>query len=116
MERENNNLEYKETINKSYLKTVSAFSNYNDGEIIFGVSDTYEIVAIDNLKDACLKIENQINDSIKPKPNYTLKINDNNTITLFVIKDMTHPTDMMGKHIKETIVQQLKLMTWRKED
>ena len=60
MERENNNLEYKETINKSYLKTVSAFSNYNDGEIIFGVSDKYEIVAIDNLKDACLKIENQI--------------------------------------------------------
>lgn len=100
MERENNNLEYKETINKSYLKTVSAFSNYNDGEIIFGVSDTYEIVAIDNLKDACLKIENQINDSIKPKPNYTLKINDNNTITLFVIKGYDTPYRYNGKAYK----------------
>ena len=31
-------------------------------------------------------IENQINDCIKPKPDFSLKINSNNTISLFVKK------------------------------
>ena len=35
MKRNNNSLEYKMELSKSYLKTVSAFANYNDGEIIF---------------------------------------------------------------------------------
>ena len=48
MEKENKFLEYKEQITKTYLKTVSAFANYNDGEIIFGVSDDYKVVGIKN--------------------------------------------------------------------
>ena len=75
MEKESKYLEYKEQITKSYLKTVSAFANYNDGEIVFGVTDDLKIVGVQNPDDACLSIENQINDSIKPLPNYSLKIN-----------------------------------------
>ena len=39
MDKENRQLEYKEALTKQYLKTVSAFSNYDGGNIIFGISD-----------------------------------------------------------------------------
>lgn len=100
MEKENKNLEYKERISKTYLKTVSAFSNYNDGKIIFGVSDDLIVVGIENPNEACLNIENQINDSIKPRPNYTLQINNDNTITLFVKQGEATPYKYNGKVYK----------------
>lgn len=97
MEKESKFLEYKEQITKTYLKTVSAFANYNDGEIIFGVTDDLKIVGINDPSDACLSIENQINDSIKPLPNYSLKINKDKTIRLFVKKGYNTPYRYNGK-------------------
>ena len=35
--RETRTLEFKETITNTFLKTVSAFSNYDGGTILFGV-------------------------------------------------------------------------------
>ena len=37
--RETRVLEFKETITNTFLKTVSAFSNYDGGAILFGVDD-----------------------------------------------------------------------------
>ena len=53
---------------ETYLKTVSAFANYNDGEIVFGVTDDLNVIGVDNPTEECLNIENQINDSIDPFP------------------------------------------------
>ncbi len=100
MQKENKQLEYKSAISKTYLKTVSAFANYNDGEIIFGITDDYQTVGIENPKDACLNIENQINDSIKPRPDYMLRVNDDNTISLFVRKGFSTPYRYNGKAYK----------------
>lgn len=76
-------LEFKQDISNSFLKTVSAYSNYLGGDIIFGINDNGEIIGIDNITDVCLKIENKINELIKPNPNYILSINNKNkTITL----------------------------------
>lgn len=97
MEKENKSLEYKEIVNKSYLKTVSAFANYNNGEIIFGITDDYKVIGINNPKEECLNIENQINDSIKPRPEYSLKINQDNTISLLVKKGFNTPYRYNGK-------------------
>ena len=36
--REGFNLELKKEITKTFLKTVSAYANYNDGKIIFGIN------------------------------------------------------------------------------
>ena len=91
MKKENKYLEYKENQTKTYLKTVCAFANYHDGEIIFGISDDYKVLGVDNPKDLCLNLENQINDSIKPKPDYTLKINKDTTVTLHVKKSPSTP-------------------------
>lgn len=37
--RETRTMEFKETITNTFLKTVSAFSNYDGGVILFGVDD-----------------------------------------------------------------------------
>ena len=64
--RETRILEFKETITNTFLKTVSAFSNYDGGTILFGVDDDGNIKGLPNVKQACLDIENKINDSIAP--------------------------------------------------
>lgn len=62
------------TITNTFLKTVSAFSNYNGGEIYFGIDDNGNVKGIADVKQSCLDIENKINDSISPQPDYTLEI------------------------------------------
>lgn len=96
----NKKVVYKKEVSKTYLKTVSAFANYNDGEIIFGITDDFDVVGIDNPIEACLNIENQINDSIKPKPDYSLKINDDKTISLYVMQGVNTPYRYNGKAYK----------------
>ena len=99
--RENKYLEYKENIESStYLKTISAFANYNDGKIIFGVTDNGTIKGVENPKQACLNIENRINDNIKPIPPYTLDINNDNTIVLQVFQGSYKPYLYKGKAYK----------------
>ena len=62
--RETRTVEFKETITNTFLKTVSAFSNYDGGEIIFGIDDNGNVKGIPDAKQSCLDIENKINDSI----------------------------------------------------
>ena len=72
--RETRIVEFKETITNTFLKTVSAFSNYDGGTIFFGIDDNGDIKGLLDVKQACLDIENKINDSISPQPNYMLEI------------------------------------------
>ena len=90
--RETRILEFKETITNTFLKTVSAFSNYNGGIILFGVDDNGNVKGLPDVKQACLDIENKINDSISPQPNYTLEIQNNvQTIKLTVKSGLQKP-------------------------
>ena len=99
--RETRTLEFKESINSnSFLKTISAFANYSNGEIIFGICDDGTIKGIDNPIDACLNLENKINDSIKPIPSYTLDITKENTIVLKVFEGTFKPYLYKGKAYK----------------
>ena len=94
-------LEFKETTEtKSFLKTVSAFANYSDGKIVFGICDDGTVKGIDDPNEACLNLENKLNDSIKPIPFYTLEINKDNTITLEVKKGIYTPYFYKGKAYK----------------
>lgn len=90
--RETRVLEFKETITNTFLKTVSAFSNYDGGTIFFGVDDDGNVKGLPDVKQACLDIENKINDSISPQPNYTLETqNSNQTIKLTVKSGLQKP-------------------------
>ena len=90
--RETRILEFKETITNTFLKTVSAFSNYDGGTIFFGVDDDGNIKGLSDVKQSCLDIENKINDSITPQPDYTLEIQNNDkTIKLTVKSGLQKP-------------------------
>ena len=90
--RETRTLEFKETITNTFLKTVSAFSNYDGGSILFGIDDNGNVKGLPDIKQACLDIENKINDSISPQPNYTLEVQKNNqTIKLTVKSGIQKP-------------------------
>lgn len=83
--RETRIIEFKETITNTFLKTVSAFSNYDGGKIFFGIDDDGNVKGLADVKQSCMDIENKINDSISPQPDYTLEIQNNDkTITLTV--------------------------------
>ncbi len=71
---ENYNLEFKEEISQTFLKTVSAFSNYWDGQIIFGIRDNGEVIGLDKIQEKRQKIEHMINDCIKPRPDFGLEV------------------------------------------
>ena len=68
--RETKSLEFKESITNTFLKTVSAYANYGTGKIQFGIKDDGAIIGIENPREACLAIENKINDTINPIPNF----------------------------------------------
>lgn len=89
--RETRILEFKETITNTFLKTVSAFSNYNGGTILFGVDDNGNVKGLLDVKQACLDIENKINDSICPQPDYTIEVQQDHTIKLSVKSGIQKP-------------------------
>ena len=88
--RETKSLEFKESVTNSFLKTVSAYANYGTGEILFGIADNAIIKGIENPRQACLDIENKINDSIDPVPDYTLNINEENSVITLKVNEGPH--------------------------
>lgn len=98
MERESDTLEYKEKITDTFLKTVSAFANFKDGKIIFGVSDSLQIAGLPNLTKAALNIENKINDALNPVPEFRILVDETQeTITLEVYKGNFAPYLYQGQ-------------------
>ncbi len=90
--KETKTLEFKEVITNSFLKTVSAYANYGTGEILFGITNDGKTVGINNTASVCLDIENKINDSIDPSPEYRLSIDERTkVIRLTVIEGMHKP-------------------------
>lgn len=100
MERESKTLEYKASVSKSYLKTVSAYANFQTGRILFGVTDDKARIGIQNPEQVVLQIENQINDNIHPHPDFSFEIADDQVITLTVKKGKDTPYCYQGKAYK----------------
>lgn len=96
--RESHVLEFKEDITNSFLKTVSAFANFGAGTILFGVDDCGKTVGITDPDKVRLDIENRINDSIRPKPEYLISVNRRtNVISLNVSEGKYKPYLYKGK-------------------
>ena len=90
--KETKRLEFNEAVSNAFLKTVSAFANYGGGTILFGVDDSGQAAGMENPEQACLDIENRINDAISPNPDYTLQVDRNTSvITLAVAEGMRKP-------------------------
>ena len=88
--RENKNTEFKEKLSSTFLKTVSAYANYDGGSIFFGVDDNGNIVGLDDIDDTCIKIENRINTTINPQPEYSITTNNNDRTIEVKVKPGNH--------------------------
>lgn len=96
--RESKYIEYKEVVSKTFLKVVSAFANYNEGKIIFGIRDDGTVQGLSDPYKASIDIENAINDSISPVPEYEITVNaHNNTVILIVHRGSEPPYFYHGK-------------------
>lgn len=90
--RETRTLEFKQSVTKTFLKTVSAFANYGTGCILFGVDDSGEAIGLDDPVADALRIENMINDSLEPVPRYALEVNEGaKTVSLTVYEGRAKP-------------------------
>ena len=58
---------------KSWLKSISAFSNGLGGTLFFGVSDSKKLIGIDNPQYVSEKISELINSKISPVPTFILE-------------------------------------------
>jgi ATP-dependent DNA helicase RecG len=93
-EKENASLELKAKLSDSFLKTVSAYANYNDGRIVFGVGDDGTIIGVSDEAKLRLQIENKINDCVNPRPRFKMnrqEIDGKVLIVLFVFKGKNAP-------------------------
>ena len=98
--RESRTLEYKENLSSNtFLKTISAYANYGEGKIIFGINDQGNIIGITDPVNGCLNLENKINDSLSPVPEFRLEIQEN-TIVLTVYEGRYKPYLYKGKAYK----------------
>ena len=110
--RESRTLEYKENLSSNtFLKTISAYANYGEGKIIFGINDQGNIIGITDPVNGCLNLENKINDSLSPVPEFRLEIQEIRSCSLFM-KAGISLISIKVKLIKEMILLQLKWIVW----
>lgn len=97
MRRENAHLEFKQALTNTFLKTVSAFANGNGGDIVFGIADDGTILGLDDPASDALTVENKVNSTDDPRPEYSVHINDDHTVTLRVEPGPFTPYTYQGK-------------------
>ncbi len=61
LEGERRNIEYKQEYSKTILKTVCAYANFHDGNIVLGIKDDGTIMGVDRIDELKLNIEDAIN-------------------------------------------------------
>lgn len=92
---------YCETKTKKYVSKCNEKGNVNVCVVFFaliGVNDDGTISGIEHAEQVCLDIENGINDSISPKPDFELRIEEaNKTIHLLVREGEYKPYLYKGK-------------------
>lgn len=93
---------------KNWLKSVSAFSNGIGGILIFGISDTDEVVGLEDVKSDSEFISQKIKERIDPFPKIKMLIHTvdgKNLIFLEVYKGYDTPYYYIGDGMMETYIR-----------
>lgn len=93
---------------KSWLKSVSAYANGIGGTLIFGVSDSDEIIGIDDVASDLEFLSQKIKEKIDPKPDIKMKViteNNKNLIFLEVSSGNETPYYYIGDGGMETYLR-----------
>jgi predicted HTH transcriptional regulator len=70
---------------KSWLKSVSAFSNNNGGKILFGITEDNEIKGLDDFKGDSEFISETIKTRIDPIPEFDMEIKEFSEGTIIIL-------------------------------
>ncbi len=94
---------------KNWLKSVSAFANTAGGFLIFGISDSEEIVGLENIKSDSEFISQKIKERISPFPEIIMKIHktedEKNLIFLHVSAGTETPYYYIGDGMTEAYIR-----------
>lgn len=98
-------IELKSEVVDDVCKEVIAFANTNGGTLYIGVTDTGEIVGVDNPDSTILQLNNKIRDAIKPDVTMfvhydTLDVEQKKVITVIVQKGTGRPYYLGNKGMK----------------
>ena len=109
--KENKNLEFKSAVTNSFFKKLSVRTViFGEGMILFGVNDDGSVCGIKNLQQTCLDIENRINDSILPKPDFEIETDDlQNIIRLIIHEGQYKPYLYKGKAYRRSDTASLEV-------
>ena len=109
---ETSEIEFKKEVEynkpKSWLKTVSAFSNGIGGTIYFGVNNDREIVGLENVHQHIEKISELIKTRIEPLTNFNISVvkqDNRNIIRLEIIQGTKTPYYYVGDGNKTVFVR-----------
>lgn len=98
LQAENEILEYKREMTNTFLKTVSAYANFQDGTIIFGVDDDRNVIGVNDPISFATNLTNKINDRISPIPDYEIEVEEQEKLVILHIrKGMETPYLYQGK-------------------
>ena len=78
--------EYKREYTKTFLKTVSAYANFHNGYIIFGMDDAGRVIGIEDADNLRLAIEHGINDAMEPTPYYEIDVQTVDSKSIVILK------------------------------
>ena len=95
---ENTTVEFKEKINESIFKTISAFANKNGGIVCIGISDKKEIKGFEYTNNMLEDLTNRIVNLLGIHPQIdNIKVNKKNVLQI-KIKKSTLPVSYKGKY------------------
>ena len=77
---------------RSWLKSISAFSNCLGGTLFFGVNDDKKLVGITDPQYICDKISEIINAKISPVPTFILEPHNENGLIYVTVKVLSGPS------------------------
>ena len=103
--RESETIELKEIVVDTIKKEAIAFTNSSGGKLYVGVSDSGEIIGVDNPDDVIQKISNMLRDSIKPDITMfihyeTLEINKNQVVVVDIQRGTHRPYYLSKKGLR----------------
>lgn len=102
---ETESVELKEKVVPDFAKEVVAFANSHGGTIYVGVSDSGEVIGVENADESILQIKNIIRDSIKPDVTMFVRFNSlvengKSIISVSVQKGTDKPYYLASKGLK----------------
>jgi ATP-dependent DNA helicase RecG len=102
MNKENQNIEWKESWRDEFLKTLSAFANSEGGTLLLGINDSGDVVGLKNTGRLLEDIPNKIINKLGLIPNVRLESKNNLDYISVYVSSSNYPIPFEGRFYKRS--------------